>query len=309
MLDVGQRLRILEGQGALTLPAPGEGRTAERHRVLLELGRGDLALARIAEAHVDALAILAEANRTPEPAQLYGVWASDGPTSFLEIQRLSGGRLLLNGTKKYCSGAKLLDASLVTAHEGSHRILVNVSLRGKQLVIDESEWVTPAFASTTTATVRFNSVLLEETAVIAGPDWYLSRSGFWHGALGPAACWAGGAIGLIDAVRRNSREDPHFQAHLGALEACEWGMRALLDEAGRQIDADPHDHSHEARKRALIVRHLIERTCTEVLDRFGRATGPALLAFDPLTVQRHLELTLYIRQCHAERDLAQIPPC
>jgi hypothetical protein len=50
-----------------------------------------------------------------------------------------------------------------------------------------------------------------------------------------------------------------------------------------------------------------ERMCTDVLDRFGRATGPHLLAFDAQMAQRHAELYLYIRQCHAERDLAAIP--
>jgi hypothetical protein len=54
------------------------------------------------------------------------------------------------------------------------------------------------------------------------------------------------------------------------------------------------------------VRHLIERSCSEVLDRFGRATGPQLLAFDAAIAQRHCELGLYIRQCHAERDLEQV---
>jgi hypothetical protein len=143
--------------------------------------------------------------------------------------------------------------------------------------------------------------------VIGGPNWYLDRPGFWHGALGPAACWAGGAIGLVDAARRVSREDPHFRAHMGALEANEWALQAILTEAGRQIDADPGDSAGVGHKRALMARHLIERTCTEVLDHFGRATGPTLLAFDAAVAQRYAELTLYIRQCHAERDLAEIP--
>lgn len=307
MHDLSAQLRGLEGRGALSLPPPGSGQTAQRHRVLLEFGRANLSLARLAEAHLDAMAILAEAGRAPDAGLLYGVWAADGPTSFLEAQRLNGGRILLNGVKRYCSGAQLLDRSLVTAHEGNHRILVSVPLRNNsELNIDDSEWVTPAFAATKTATVQFNSTVLDESAVIAGPDWYLTRPGFWHGALGPAACWAGGAIGLIDAARRNSKEEPHFRAHLGALEASEWGLRAILTEAGRQIDANSQDQAHEARKRALMIRHLIERTCMEVLDRFGRATGPALLAFDRSVSQQHLELTLYIRQCHAERDLAEI---
>jgi hypothetical protein len=94
---------------------------------------------------------------------------------------------------------------------------------------------------------------------------------------------------------------------MGALEASEWALKAILTEAGRQIDADPGDSGGVRQKRALMARHLIERTCTDVLDHFGRATGPALLAFDVAVAQRYAELTLYIRQCHAERDLAEIP--
>jgi hypothetical protein len=45
------------------------------------------------------------------------------------------------------------------------------------------------------------------------------------------------------------------------------------------------------------------------MDHFGRATGPALLAFDAALAQRYAELTLYIRQCHAERDLQSLAEC
>jgi alkylation response protein AidB-like acyl-CoA dehydrogenase len=307
MADLIERLRALDAEGALSLPAPGSGKTPARHLALLELGRADLSLARLAEAHVDALAILAEAERTPAANELYGVWASDGPTSRLELHRLPGGPLLLNGIKKYCTGAGLLDSSLVTAHDGVDRVLVKVELRAKGLSVDEHEWTAPAFSATRTATVRFDGVVVESGAVIGGPNWYLDRPGFWHGAFGPAACWAGGAIGLVDAARRVSREEPHSRAHMGALEANEWALKAILTEAGRQIDADPGDSAGVRHKRALMARHLIERTCTDVLDHFGRATGPSLLAFDATVAQRYAELTLYIRQCHAERDLAEIP--
>ncbi len=112
---------------------------------------------------------------------------------------------------------------------------------------------------------------------------------------------------LIDAVRRRPKADAVWRVHMGALQASEWVLRAILSEAGGEIDRDPQDRRNEARARALIARHLIERTCTEVLDRFGRATGPRLLAFDGEIARRYSELTLYIRQCHAEADLEQIP--
>src|ERR1700761_4045899 len=76
--DLASRLRALQQSGALTLPAPGTGNTVARHMALLEFGRMDLSLARLAEAHTDALAILAEAGRSSaaQSQLLYGVWAS-----------------------------------------------------------------------------------------------------------------------------------------------------------------------------------------------------------------------------------------
>jgi hypothetical protein len=44
------------------LPLPGAGNTAERHSRLMQIGREDLSLAKLAEAHWDAVAILAEAG-------------------------------------------------------------------------------------------------------------------------------------------------------------------------------------------------------------------------------------------------------
>jgi alkylation response protein AidB-like acyl-CoA dehydrogenase len=312
MHPLRQRLLNLATAGQLDLPLPGHGRTAERLFALYELGRLDLSLARLAEAHTDALAILSESGRKASPEllggeTLYGVWAADGPQSRLNLHRESDGSLRLEGTKRYCSGAPLLDAALVTAHHADEVYLVEVRLRGPALEMDAGEWASPAFRDTATATVTFKDVVVRQTDLVGEPNWYLQRPGFWHGALGPAACWAGGAVGLIDAARKLTRHDPHFKAQLGALEAAEWGFGALLHQAGDEIDADPDDMHTEARRRALMARHLIERLCTDTLDRFGRATGPQLLAFDASTVQRYAELTLFIRQCHAERDLASIP--
>jgi hypothetical protein len=106
---------------------------------------------------------------------------------------------------------------------------------------------------------------------------------------------------------RLNRRDPHSRAHVGALAATAWGLHALLEQAGREIDSDPQDKSGTARTRGLKVRHLIERACAEVLDRFARATGPHLLAHDAYIIRQHQALALYIRQCHGERDLAGIP--
>jgi alkylation response protein AidB-like acyl-CoA dehydrogenase len=305
-MNLSDRFRALLRSGALELPAVGRGRTSERHLALRDFGREDLSLARVVEAHTDATAILAEAGRRPRVDALYGVWAADGPKSQLSLVESAGGELILRGVKQYCSGAGFLNAALVTAHHDDDLLLIDVPLADGRITVDTSSWTSPAFAATTTGTATFGDVRITREQIVGGAGWYLQRPGFWHGAVGPAACWAGGAVGLVDAARNARRDNPHGLAHLGALEALSWGMTAVLDRAGREIDADPLDELREGRRRALSARHLIERSCTEVMDRFGRATGPALLAFDPQVAQRYAELTLYVRQCHAERDLQDL---
>jgi len=300
-------LAQVQESGELALPLPGQGATPLRHEALKRFGAKDLSLARIAEAHADALAIIAEAGQSARPGTLYGVWASDGPAGRLTYTRLANGDWGLQGTKQFCSGATFLDAALVTAHGEAGILLLDVDLDDAGVRPQRSQWESAAMADTDTVAVDFNDVRVRATGVVGGPDWYLSRPGFWHGAIGPAACWAGGALSLIEAATKLARKDPHSRAQVGALQSLGWALTAFLDRSGQEIDADPLDKNGEARVRALKVRHLIERACTEVLDRFGRATGPQLLAHDAHVARQHAALTLYIRQCHAERDLETIP--
>jgi hypothetical protein len=61
--------------GRLDLPLPGSGRTGERWAVLADLAEEDLSLARLAEGHADALAILTELGAAPPAGRRWGVWA------------------------------------------------------------------------------------------------------------------------------------------------------------------------------------------------------------------------------------------
>ena len=305
MDELAERVRHWDVD-ATALPLPGGGDTPARHDSLLAIGRRDLSSARIAEAHTDALAILAEAKRAPQAGGLYGVWAADTPNGRLIASRAAGG-WRLDGVKQYCSGSTFATSALVTARAGEDVLLFDVSLDCRGVRALASTWATPALDDTATAPMAFEGVTLGAKSLVGGENWYLSRPGFWHGAIGPAACWAGGALSLVDAAVALNRRDPHSRAQVGAMLAAAWGMSAVLAEAGREIDADPLDRKLEARRRALKVRHLIERWCTEILDRFGRATGPQLLAHDVHVVRQHMALAVYIRQCHGERDLETIP--
>jgi len=58
--------------------------------------------------------------------------------------------------------------------------------------------------------------------------------------------------------------------------------------------------------RALRVRALAEATATEVMHRVGRALGASPPSHDEAHGRRVADLTVYIRQHHAERDLAEL---
>ena len=286
-----------------TMPLPGSGQTVARHRRLMEIGRReDLSLARLAEAHWDAVAILAEAGRAPEPGALYAVWASEIPNEPLSLDA-SGNRRAITGKKMFCSGAGLVDHALVTVGEPDHRLIdIDLKASGSSVRFDDSDWKTTAFHEIRTSTASFSATPVSEKDFIGDAGWYLGRTGFWHGACGPAACWAGGAVGLVDWALEQKRDDPHTLAHLGAMQSSVWALESYLDSAGAEIDKQPED-SCAARIRALMLRHLVEQECTNILRRLPRAYGPYPLAMNEQTARRYQELDLYLRQSHAERDL------
>ena len=57
---------------------------------------------------------------------------------------------------------------------------------------------------------------------------------------------------------------------------------------------------------ARRVRAVVERAADEAITRTGRALGPGPLCQDAGHAQRVADLTVYIRQSHAERDLAEL---
>ena len=295
-----QFLDLVAARGA-SWPAPGRGGTRERFAGLAEIAARDLSLARLVEGHADADAICAEAGRHDVAGGAMAVWASDGAGSRLEAHRVPGG-WRLRGLKRFCSGSGLVDRALVTAHADDGLRLFSVDRRDG-LRREGGEWVTTALADTDTATVRIEAVVPDRWA-IGDPGFYLSRPGFWHGAVGVAACWAGGAEGLAERYRaRHRRDDGHSLAHLGAVHAECWAMRAALREAADEIDADPSDRAGEAMCRALAARHVVERACLDVMARLDRVGGPRASAFDAEIAQHRADLALYLQQCHGERDL------
>ena len=98
--------------GLLDLPLPGRGATAARFAALVRIGSVDLDLARLVEAHTDALAILSDLGADPEAGvgerarELWGVWAANPPADPLVFW-------VPFAFHAYCLGAGLLSLALL----------------------------------------------------------------------------------------------------------------------------------------------------------------------------------------------------
>ncbi len=300
-------VRTLLADGTINLPSFGQRRSAERLVALMELSQiNSVSVGRLAEAHADAVCILREAGAPVRRGCLYGVWASSSPGG--DPVRRDG---VLSGTKRFCSGLGIVDRALVTIDdETGSSLLIDIDVSESAPRVDHSleAWSTGALSGTATGDATFAAHPVSDDDVVATSEWYLQRPGFWHGACGPAACWAGAAIGLVDVAQRLVDDDPHRLAHVGAMLATSWSLRAMLVAIGDEIDDEP-DHAARAQFRARSLRHVVERSCSDIADRFGRAFGPRPFTTDPHIAKRFADLHLYLRQHHGERELGSIVSC
>jgi alkylation response protein AidB-like acyl-CoA dehydrogenase len=284
------------------LPLPGHGATAARLHGLTALGRTDLVTCRLAEGHLDAVAIRAELGDAEQnrPGERWGVWAA-APSSVRAEHTPTGWRL--TGDRPWCSGAAWCTHALVTAAAGDDIRLFAVRNEPPHATPVDGTWPAVGMAGSDSRTVRF----VEAPArAVGGPGAYVDRPGFWHGGVGVAACWFGGALGVADtllAAARRKDIGPHAVAHLGGVDVALGAARAVLAEAAAAIDANPEADAHHL---AVRVRSTVEAAASEVLDRVGRALGAGPLCRDADHARRVADLTVYLRQSHAEGDLEQL---
>jgi alkylation response protein AidB-like acyl-CoA dehydrogenase len=292
----------LAGRYGVCLPLPGCGATARRWQLLAAVAAEDLTAARILEAHADALAILAEAAEAP-PGGRWGVFAAEAPEVALVGRNGSAGWSVV-GTKPWCSLGGRLDFALVTARVGSARRLFAVDLRHPSVQAEPtSGWIARGLRAIPSGPVHFDGT---PARPVGGPDWYLTRPGFAWGGIGVAACWYGGAQALADQLLRAVVQRPGELVALsvGTVDVVLHAAWISLIDAARQIDAPTGSEPGELL--ALRVRSVVAEAAERVVSQVGHALGPAPLAFDEVHARRVADLEIYLRQHHAERDLAAL---
>jgi alkylation response protein AidB-like acyl-CoA dehydrogenase len=298
---LGEALKALQEEGLDQLPLPGSGQTLARFSRLAQVAGHDLRLCKLFEGHTDALAIIAELDSPLPPlGSTWGMWAAEPPTAKVRVRR-DGHRLIVDGRKAWCSGAAVVSHGLLTAwDEEDRQQLVAVEMRMPGVTVTDEGWHAVGMAATGSVEVLFT----EAAAIAVGhPGDYLSRPGFWQGGIGIAACWYGGAQRLAQVLREQcaKRPEPHALAHLGAVDSALNAAACVLRASAEHIDREP---KADARALAQRTRACIEDTVTQVMHHVGRAVGAGPYCKDPHFAQLMADLPVYLRQSHAERDLA-----
>lgn len=282
-------------------PLPGSGGTAQRWDRLRSLAADDVVVGRLVEAHLDADAILAElGHERPRRGEWWGVWAAEPPSPRVGAVP-DGDRWRLSGAKPWCSGTTLCTHALMTADTDDGVALFAVDLRVDGVRGELSSWRTAGMRRSGTGTVHLDRVPARR---VGSHGDYLDRAGFWHGGAGVAACWVGGAERVARTLREAvaRRPEAHALAHLGAVDSALAGARWALEAAAQEVDEAPDDLD-AAQVRTMRLRAVAEQAVATTVDRVGRALGAAPLCLDGEHAAAVADVTVYVRQSHAERDL------
>ena len=277
---------------------------------LATLGSVDLTAARAVEPHLDAVAILEQAGRPDLSAigvtgeSTFGVYAARAPGAVLSATRSADG-WVVSGRKAWCSLASRVTHGLVTVDEGDSPGLYAVPMRHPGVTLDDAPWVARGLTAITSGATEFAAV---PTVPVGQGSWYLERPGFAWGGIGVAAVWFGGAAalagGLLDAAGRRAPDQVALML-IGTADRVLHAALLALREAAWAIGAGAADGSAGALL-AARTRAVVADACEEVLRVVGHGLGPAPLTGDEEHARRVADLTVYLRQHHAERDLAAL---
>jgi hypothetical protein len=299
---LGNCLRALVEAGLDRLPLPGSGRTLERFQRLADVGGHDLGLCKLFEGHTDALAIIEQLGGSPTPGSTWGMWAAEPPQARVTVSP-AGHMVALHGRKAWCSGAAVLSHALLTAWDADdQQQLVAVALDQPGVTVTEQGWQAVGMAATGSVEVLFDGA---EAQAIGNPGDYLQRPGFWQGGIGIAACWYGAARQIAEALRAQcgQRPEPHALAHLGAVDSALQAAADVLRFSALHIDAHPEDNAELLARRARAV---VEHSAEQVMREVGRALGAGPFCKDRHFARLSADLPVFLRQSHAERDLAAL---
>ena len=296
-------------------------------QVLYHVGRGNLAVGRLFEGHVNALLLIQRFGRPAQIARyaadaqaghLFGVWNTENPAHGVQLEFLADGRYRLHGAKTFASGAGHITRPLLTgALPGKHGWQMLVLPADEQPPkLDRSFWRPRGMRATASFLADMERLEISPNCLLGQPNDYYQQPWFGGGAVRFAAVQLGGAAAVLDETRRFLRslgrtDDPYQRQRLGEMltlhEAGQIWLQGAAANVGLPVQPSPPLAPAQISASiayANLMRTATEDICLRTLQLAERSVGArGLLQPEPFE-RLHRDLTHYLRQPAPDAILA-----
>ena len=299
--------------------------TLDLLRTLWHVGRGNLAVGRLYEGHVNALQLVnwfgtdAQKSRyfaEAQAGQLFAVWNTQAGNGIAFEADENG--TTMRGAKTFCSGAGNVTRPIVTGESAQGWQMAIVPTERAHMEIDRSWWQPMGMRASASFAVDFGGTPLQSDDLLGAAGDYYRQPAFSGGAIRFCAVQLGGAAALTEQTRRFLREvgraDDAFQrARLGRMtmkvqSGWQWLQNAaqMWDDLGK----NPLDCDAVAAARmvafAAMMRLATEEIGLETIQLCGQSVGArGLMRGEPFErITR--DLTIYLKQPHLDEIAGRV---
>ena len=294
--------------------------TLDLLQVLWHIGRGNLAVGRLYEGHVNALQLVhwfgsdeqksryfAEADA----GQIFAVWntqANDG----IHFDVKENG-VEMRGAKTFCSGAGNVTRPIVTGEltDGGWQMAI-VPTENAQLEIDRSWWRPMGMRASASFAVDFGGTTLQADDLLGAAGDYYRQPAFSGGAIRFCAVQLGGAAAIAEQTRRFLREtrregDAFQQARVGRMTMkvqSGWQWLHSAAQIGDSLGDNPLECDAATASRtvafAAMMRLAAEEICLETMQLCEQSVGARGLMKTESFERMTRDLTIYLKQPHLD---------
>jgi alkylation response protein AidB-like acyl-CoA dehydrogenase len=252
-------------------------------RLLARLGEASLPLARLYEAHVNALQLalrygdvdLAErCTGDARGAKMFALWVTDPHGGALRLHG-GGDAFVLDGTKDFCSGAGAVQRALITARTqtGVQMLIVNV----ERARVAPSGIKLVGMRAAVTGSVDFSGMPVSRADFLGAEGDYLREPVFSAGAWRGSAGAFGGLTALVELhrreiLRRARESDPHQRARFGQLLIAYETARLWMEQAARRACLEDGP-AEEIVAYVNLARLAVESACLDAMRLTQRSLG------------------------------------
>ena len=295
------------------------GTTPDLLTLLRHVGRGNLAVGRLYEGHVNALLLMQTFGTPAQQAawaadvhagRQFSVWntqAADGV--FIDPQ--PDGRFALRGAKTFASGAQHIARPLITGAmpDGGWQMVIVPTERAGAGVADPSFWHPLGMRATASVHLDFTGIEVGPEDLLGRPGDYYQQPAFGGGGIRFMAVQTGGAAAVLGYTREFLREqnrtgDLFQRERAGKMASLVETADLWLRRAGEITDT-PEADAETVVQYAHMARAAIEEICLDVLRLAEKSVGARGLLRPHPFERLHRDLTLYLRQPGADAALVE----